>query len=585
MGPGTLLARTGLRSLTPWRCTRNIQTRQVHFINDQNISQLLPTMHDLVLKRNDTIYMAMSGGVDSSVALRILAEMPLNIHVFFMRNWDAQLSEALSEASAGDYKSRDSFFSYAYPSSSPGVPSSSSSSAVTPCGWERDWESVQRVCDHVGIPRHRVKLVDLSKEYWNRVFEPSLRIWQDGGTPNPDVACNREIKFGALVDYLRLPRDKFKRERIHVATGHYARVVRTPHIQRLCRAVDQNKDQTYFLSSLTYPQLNHAIFPLGQLTKPWVRHLAQYYGLPTASREESMGLCFVGERKQFGNFVSQYMSSDDTQGSLVDIKGNELGSHGGLWRWTIGQRAKVAGQGEALFVAKKKVGEKERNILVVPDGHPALRCTRLRTGHFKWIGSRPEKGLAPGAKKRVQIQVAYRMQAVKAYIGADWDSKGIIVDFEQPQPGVATGQVCAVYMNNWCLGSGIIEEFWTEDQVPIDPFNPVGKQARSIGWIEAGKLEQAKDLYPIRRYTARDLEPPSSRTDQLPPEELKTAKIEAPGFYVQKIRPYEMVRKREQAEIMRAEAAMPFAPRDSDDEVQNRISEESLDSVSLYYQP
>ena len=223
-----------------------------------------------------------------------------------MRNWDAQLSESPAEEPG----SNDSFFSYAYPSASRPIASSSSSAisapltsalnpALSPCGWERDWESVQSVCDHVGIPRERVKLVDLSKEYWTKVFEPALRRWENGQTPNPDVACNRygflpsteyallahrisgidksssqlcpsisvcregigTIGRSSLLVSLPLLSDAIECNRL-ISAGHYARVARFPHAQRLCRGADHNKDQSYFLSSLAYNQVRKVSRPI-----------------------------------------------------------------------------------------------------------------------------------------------------------------------------------------------------------------------------------------------------------------------------------------------------------------------------------
>lgn len=181
-----------------------------------------------------------------------------------MRNWDSLLSE-----SSGSDPDRQ--MSYAYPSSDP---SSSKVPNLSPCGWQKDWESVQRVCAHVGIPEERVRLVDLSKEYWTRVFEPAINIWQEGGTPNPDVACNREIKFGALLEHVPVTDRSFlatgellagrvksgsacvaTKRRRRLMPGHYARVKRVPHAVKLCRADDETKDQTFFLSAISEPQL------------------------------------------------------------------------------------------------------------------------------------------------------------------------------------------------------------------------------------------------------------------------------------------------------------------------------------------
>ncbi|KAK1923311.1 tRNA-specific 2-thiouridylase, partial [Papiliotrema laurentii] len=408
-----------------------------------SVKALVPTMEDLVLWKWDKVTVAMSGGVDSAVVLRMLAEYPLDINVVFMRNWDSLLSEN------NDNDDLPSPASYHYSSD----PSSSKSPNMSPCGWQKDWDMVQRVCDHVGVPRHRVRLVDLSKEYWAKVFEPALNVWEHGGTPNPDVACNREIKFGALFEHIP------NKDRSFLATGHYARVKRVPHATRLCRAVDETKDQSYYLSSITDAQLRRAIMPLAQIRKEDVRKLAKYYGLPNANKEESMGLCFVGERQKFSKFISQYIPKPAVQGYIVDAEGKKLGRHDGLWQFTVGQKARLPGMLQPMFVARKCVGESGQDIMVVPGSdHPALMCTRIHTHDFHWIANKVPSGIVPGGSKRALVQIRHRMEPIPAVINHDWNGMGLTIDFAQPVHGVAPGQVCAIYYMKWCLGSGVIKQ-------------------------------------------------------------------------------------------------------------------------------
>ncbi|KAF8121668.1 tRNA methyl transferase-domain-containing protein [Boletus edulis] len=305
----------------------------------------------------------MSGGVDSSVTAKLLAD-PSNeydLSAVFMRNWDTR-----DESGSDDG-----------------------------CEWKKDWEDVQRVCRMLDIP---VKMIDLSREYWLRVFEPSLRDWASGLSPNPDVWCNKEVKFGALLD--RLTKDSAF-SNAWLATGHYARKTwdtsnrLTQPRPMLRKPLDSTKDQTYYLSSISENSLSRALFPLSQLTK------AQ---LPTATRDESMGLCFVGERKRFGEFISQYIVPKP--GPIVDMTTSEkAGVHQGLWNYTIGQGAKISGMPQRMFVAKK---DPRANIIFVVPGadHPALYVEGIRVRDFHWIwadGEPPEVSRPSGLEAHIAV--------------------------------------------------------------------------------------------------------------------------------------------------------------------------------------
>ncbi|EGN95715.1 hypothetical protein SERLA73DRAFT_76789 [Serpula lacrymans var. lacrymans S7.3] len=365
----------------------------------------------------------MSGGVDSSVTAKILAEKNYDLSAVFMRNWDTR------DESGSDHG----------------------------CEWEKDWEDVQRVCALLDIP---CRLVDLSREYWTRVFEPSLRTWEMGATPNPDVWCNKEVKFGALID--NLTQDPASSNPPWLATGHYARkdwmpFDSTSHCRpRLLRAHDLTKDQTYYLSSISEAALLHSLFPLGDLTKKSVRELALKWKLPTAAREESMGICFVGEKRKFHEFISQYIPPNP--GPIVDLNtGAELGTHQGLWTYTIGQGAKICGLPEKMFVAQKDV---EKNTVHVVPGtdHPALYCSSLLVQNWAWIwaDSIPQ-ALRDGAGLKARMKFRHVMPDIGCTVHLYREGGGHLrIIFDEPQKAISPGQSATVWLDDWCLGCGII---------------------------------------------------------------------------------------------------------------------------------
>ncbi|OCH93829.1 tRNA 5-methylaminomethyl-2-thiouridylate-methyltransferase [Obba rivulosa] len=369
----------------------------------------------------------MSGGVDSSVTARLLAEQDYDLSAVFMRNWDTRDESATDSG----------------------------------CEWKKDWEDVQRVCKMLDIP---CKLIDLSREYWTRVFEPCLRLWEKGETPNPDIWCNREVKFGALFD-------RITSEDTWLATGHYAdKAWSTQTTSRssiptsatfprpqLARPLDRNKDQTYYLAAITEASLARTLFPLARLKKPEVRDLARQWGLPTAQREESMGVCFVGEKKRFDQFIAQYIPP--CQGQIVDhITGKVLGTHQGLWSFTIGQNARIPGMPERMCVARKDPSKNE--VRVVPGSdHPALYVKSIVAEEWSWIwADSPPAEIRDESGFGARVQFRHRMLDVPCTVRQGTDDRSVVITFDEPQKAVAAGQIAVVWDDAICLGCGIITE-------------------------------------------------------------------------------------------------------------------------------
>ena len=273
-----------------------------------------------------TVVVGMSGGVDSSVSALLLKQQGFNVVGLFMQNWEEKDQNQV-------------------------------------CTAQQDYDDVRRVCDKIDIPYYSV---NFSKEYYERVFEYFLESYKQGRTPNPDVLCNREIKFGPFINKaLSLGAD-------NIATGHYAKLVEKDGLFYLKKAFDKNKDQSYFLNQLTQEQLKYVIFPLSDLTKPKVREIAKQYGLATATKKDSTGICFIGERN-FRNFLSQYLPAKE--GEIKTLNGKTIGKHNGLMYYTIGQRKGlgIGGQkdstGQAWFVVKKDL---TTNTLYVAQGEDKM---------------------------------------------------------------------------------------------------------------------------------------------------------------------------------------------------------------------
>ncbi|KAH0590963.1 tRNA-specific 2-thiouridylase mnmA [Termitomyces sp. J132] len=374
----------------------------------------------------------MSGGVDSSVTAKLLADQDYDLSAVYMRNWDTRDESGTDKG----------------------------------CEWEKDWEDVQRVCTLLDIP---CQMIDLSREYWNRVFEPSLRQWEDGVTPNPDVWCNKEIKFGALLEHL--PTSSNLSSKTWFATGHYARKrwSKDPwnfklHRPQLLRAADTIKDQTYFLAGISEDGLSRALFPLGDLLKSQVREIAKHHHLPTAERKESMGICFVGKKGKFGDFISSYIPPNP--GPMIDLStGSTVATHQGLWNYTIGQGARISGMKEKAFVVRKDI---ERNTIYIAPGadNPLLRCSTVHVTTFSFIwADAPPAGLHEPTGYRSHVKLMHKMKSVMCYIFGSPGTDEVTIKFDDSMSGISPGQVAVIYDTGgeWCLGCGVIT-----DTVPLD---------------------------------------------------------------------------------------------------------------------
>ncbi len=353
-----------------------------------------------------SIVVGVSGGVDSSVAALLLKNAGADIAGMFMQNWEED--ERFGE-----------------------------------CHAERDRADAVRVCAKLGIPFHAR---NFAAEYWDRVFEHFLDEYRAGRTPNPDVLCNREIKFKTFLEHARaLGAEK-------IATGHYARTDERDGRQRLLRGLDANKDQSYFLYALGQPQLAATLFPVGELPKPEVRRLAREAQLPTHDKKDSTGICFIGER-DFREFLGSYIPARN--GEMRTPEGKRIGEHDGVMYYTLGQRTGLGIGGrrdassEPWYVVGKDVAE---NLLIVAQGNETrwLYSSTLRASELSWIA-----GMAPAAEFRCTAKTRYR-QADQACSVRICDN-GCKVDFDTPQRAVTPGQSVVFYRDEECLGGGVID--------------------------------------------------------------------------------------------------------------------------------
>ncbi|MES9881696.1 MAG: tRNA 2-thiouridine(34) synthase MnmA [Sedimenticola sp.] len=359
----------------------------------------------------EKIIVGLSGGVDSSVAALLLQQQGFEVEGLFMKNWE--------EDDTAEY-----------------------------CSASEDLADAEAVTSQLGIPLHTI---NFSTEYWDNVFSYFLDEYRAGRTPNPDVLCNREIKFKAFLDHaLDIGADG-------IATGHYARTHHDADGVHLLRAEDENKDQTYFLYMLGQQQLGLSRFPLGDLIKSEVRQLAESAGFPNHKKKDSTGICFIGERK-FRDFLSRYLPANP--GPMVTPDGAPVGEHQGLMYYTLGQRkglgigGRVDADAEPWFVVEKDL---QQNRLIVAQGHqhPLLMKIGLMASQLHWVSAQ-----APAAPLRCMARIRHRQPLQQCEIST-LDGDSCQVKFEDPQRAVTPGQSIVFYLNNECLGGGVIDSTFT----------------------------------------------------------------------------------------------------------------------------
>ena len=353
------------------------------------------------------VIIGMSGGVDSSVAAILLKKQGYDVEGLFMRNWDAAINNDIL-----------------------GNPTLNNNI----CPQEEDYNDAIKVCEKIGIPLHRV---DFVKEYWDYVFTYFLDELKKGRTPNPDIMCNKYIKFDCFI------KEAEKLGADYIATGHYAKMVDGD----LFRSKDKNKDQTYFLSQLSREQLKNVIFPLGDIEKPEVRRIAEQYDLVTAKKKDSTGICFIGERN-FKDFLKNYLPNKS--GDIVNIENNEvIGKHIGLMYYTIGQRRglDIGGYENRMFVVGKNL---DKNVLYVALGED---------NEYLYSDSCIVEDINFNCDKRpTECTAKFRYRAEDVPVELEYlDDGNISVKYNKVK-SVTPGQACVFYLGEQCLGGGIIKE-------------------------------------------------------------------------------------------------------------------------------
>nr|XP_033330143.1 mitochondrial tRNA-specific 2-thiouridylase 1 isoform X1 [Megalopta genalis]XP_033330144.1 mitochondrial tRNA-specific 2-thiouridylase 1 isoform X1 [Megalopta genalis]XP_033330145.1 mitochondrial tRNA-specific 2-thiouridylase 1 isoform X1 [Megalopta genalis]XP_033330147.1 mitochondrial tRNA-specific 2-thiouridylase 1 isoform X1 [Megalopta genalis] len=363
------------------------------------------------------VVVGISGGVDSAVAAFMLKDKGFNVTGVFMKNWDVT-----------DETGR--------------------------CTTEEDYKHAQWVCDKLKIPLIQVNFV---KEYWNNVFSYLIEQYQNGFTPNPDIMCNKYIKFDKFFHFART-----ELQADAIATGHYVRTSFGPHLEnfkpdrnvQLLKAEDERKDQTLFLSQIPQVPLRYSMFPLGNYLKSNVKQIAKEIGLElVANKKESMGICFVGKRN-FQDFISEYIP--DKPGDFIDVEtGRVIGKHMGLHHWTIGQRTKIQCGSEAVFVHKKNVAT---NAIFVVQGtnHSALYSDLIRTEVPHWISEEPEELNGDFNILNCDFRFQHKHPMVPCRVHKI-STNELIIKLSQPLRAITEGQFAILYNGEECLGSAPIK--------------------------------------------------------------------------------------------------------------------------------
>ena len=353
------------------------------------------------------VVVGMSGGVDSSVAAMLMKQAGHEVIGVFMKNWEEKDESGV-------------------------------------CTSEKDWSDARAVCERLDIPYYSV---NFAQQYWDRVFTHFLEEYRRGRTPNPDVLCNREIKFNVFLDFA----EKLGAEKL--VTGHFANIDCVNGEYRLLRAADENKDQTYFLYMINQRALSKAMFPVGNLTKAQIRQLARDNGIPVSEKKDSTGVCFIGERN-FKQFLSNYLPAQP--GDMVTLDGKVVGRHDGLMYYTLGQRRGLGigggGDGRRWFVVKKDL---VNNVLVVQQGEdsPLLYTHAARGGELTWLAEHPP--IADGVALDCQVRLRHRQPLQKCTLTL---KDGVAhMRFADAQRAVTPGQSAVFYADQVCLGGCIVD--------------------------------------------------------------------------------------------------------------------------------
>ncbi len=361
------------------------------------------------MNKNLQVIVGMSGGVDSAVAALQLQQAGYSVEGLFMKNWEEDDDEQY-------------------------------------CAAAEDFADAQRVCDQLGITLHSI---NFASEYWDHVFEYFLAEYRAGRTPNPDIMCNKEIKFKAFLDHaLGLGAD-------YIATGHYARIEKTGTRFRLLTGLDSSKDQSYFLYTLGQKQLQHSLFPLGNIQKAEVRKIAAEANFINHAKKDSTGICFIGERK-FNTFLNRFIPAQP--GDIVTPDGQVIGQHNGLMFFTMGQRQGLGIGGiknadeSPWFVVDKNL---DNNQLIVAQGHehPLLLHSILHASQLHWINEKPSQLPLP-----CEARIRYR-QTSQACTLQSFSNDHLTIKFEKPQRAITPGQSVVIYQGDECLGGGIIDHY------------------------------------------------------------------------------------------------------------------------------
>ncbi|PCI06787.1 MAG: tRNA 2-thiouridine(34) synthase MnmA [Gammaproteobacteria bacterium] len=361
------------------------------------------------------IIVGISGGVDSSVAALLLIEQGYDVEGLFMKNWE--------EDDDKDY-----------------------------CAAAVDLQDARAICATLHIKLHTI---NFSNEYWDRVFQHFLDEYSAGRTPNPDILCNKEIKFRAFLEHAQTLGAE------QIATGHYVRTNTNTDNTQLLRGLDSNKDQSYFLHTLNQHQLSHALFPVGEFDKATIRELAKKNHLITHNKKDSTGICFIGERR-FSTFLEEFLPANP--GEIRTTNDEPIGTHNGLMYYTLGQRKGLGiggfkdGDEEPWYVVDKNI---TNNILIVAQGHnhPAMFHNVLETGSINWISETKPK--VSEINKKLTAKIRYRQKDQPCQLTIIDENK-TIVRFEQPQRAITPGQSIVLYQDEVCLGGGIIETMYRE---------------------------------------------------------------------------------------------------------------------------